>query len=177
MVLHELGKNREADLLLAATQQLDPLDWWARHLAGKQLTCDLQTQLDLAHDYARAGFIDDAIELLQHAKSDTSDLPDQSLGARPLVHYTLGWLSENSGDGGSQRLLVQNKPAHSPLIIVSHHALKKLPFSNRLCVLIPGRPRAVLSRQFVLRPPAPRRSDPALGKINQAQSRVFHRLA
>ena len=27
-----------------------------------------------------------------------SDLPDQSLGAWPLVHYTLGWLHENAGD-------------------------------------------------------------------------------
>jgi tetratricopeptide (TPR) repeat protein len=98
MVLRELGKNCVADLLLHATQQLDPLDWWARHLAGKSLTCDLQTQLDLAHDYARAGFMDGAIELLQRAKSGTRDLADQSLGAWPLVHYTLGWLSESAGN-------------------------------------------------------------------------------
>jgi tetratricopeptide (TPR) repeat protein len=98
MVLHKLDKTRETDSLLQTTQLLDPLDWWARHLAGKQLTCDLQTQLDLAHDYARAGFMDDAVELLQHAKSGTSDLADQSLGAWPLVHYTLGWLYENAGN-------------------------------------------------------------------------------
>ncbi len=88
----------EAAALLRETRALDPLDWWARHLNGEELGCDLQTQLDLAHDYARAGLWTEAIQLLQHATAATHDLPDQSLGALPLLHYTLGWLHEQLGD-------------------------------------------------------------------------------
>ena len=58
----------------------------------------MQTQLDLAHDHARSGFTAEAIQLLQRATATAKDLPDQSLGALPLVHYTLGWLHEKRGD-------------------------------------------------------------------------------
>src|SRR5207302_7584716 len=60
----KLGQTSEAALILQETVKLDRLDWWSRHLDGQKLTCDLQTQLDIAHDYARAGFYDEAIELL-----------------------------------------------------------------------------------------------------------------
>ncbi len=62
-----MDKNGEADSLLQSTLQLDPLDWWARHLNGGKLTCDLQTRLDMAHDYARAGVLGGAIEILKNA--------------------------------------------------------------------------------------------------------------
>ncbi|HEX4645382.1 MAG TPA: tetratricopeptide repeat protein, partial [Verrucomicrobiae bacterium] len=101
MVLRKLGKNIEAELLLQSTRQLDPLDCWSRHLDGKELNCDLQTQLDLAHDYAGAGFFDEAVSLLHYSKAAPRDLPDQSLGARPMVHYTLGWLYQKLDDQGS----------------------------------------------------------------------------
>ncbi len=115
MVLRELAKNSEADLLLQSTRQLDPLDGWSRQLNGEKITGDLQTRLDLAHDYARAGFIQEAIQVVgqasclssfnqknqQHDRQDacpTTDLADQSLGALPLIEYTLGWLHEKLGD-------------------------------------------------------------------------------
>lgn len=88
----------ESAALLRATLALDPLDWWARHLNAEELACDLQTQLDLAGDYSRAGLWSEAIQLLQRATAATADLPDQSLGALPLVHYTLGWLHQRLGD-------------------------------------------------------------------------------
>jgi len=102
MALRSLGKNIEADLLLQSTLQLDPLDWWARHLNGEVPDggrhCDLQTRLDLAHDFTRSGFVSEAIQLLQRATAPAKDLPDQSLGALPIVCYTLGWLNERLGD-------------------------------------------------------------------------------
>jgi len=123
MVLRKLGKTHEADVLLKETIQLDCLDWWARHLNGEPLGCDLQTVLDLAHDHARAGFHEEAIVLLVDATSQKNGerfllsqreragvrknvssnsacapLPTQDLGALPLVHYTLGWLLEQCGD-------------------------------------------------------------------------------
>jgi len=99
MALRELNQDDDADQLVQSTLQLDPLDWWARRLKGEALNCDLQTKLDLAHDYSRAGFWNEAIGLLQEASAAARDLPDQSLGALPLVHYTLGWLLQRQGDG------------------------------------------------------------------------------
>lgn len=60
----KLELQQEADAVLHETSALDPLDGWARHLSGRKFNCDLQTALDLAHDYARAGLFDEAIEIL-----------------------------------------------------------------------------------------------------------------
>jgi len=98
IVLRQLNRPDEADELLRETVKLDPLDWWAKHLQGEKVTADLQTQLDLAHDFARAGFFDEAIAILKGAVAITDVLPDQSWGARPLVDYTLGWLYEKIGN-------------------------------------------------------------------------------
>jgi tetratricopeptide (TPR) repeat protein len=98
IVLRKLNRPDEADDLLRQTLKLDPLDWWARHLDGENLGCDLQTQLDVVHDCARAGFFDEAIDILKKAAIEPRDLPDQSLGALPMIGYTLGWLCEKIGD-------------------------------------------------------------------------------
>jgi tetratricopeptide (TPR) repeat protein len=103
MVLRRLERSRDAESLLQSTRQLDPLDWWARHLQGEKLDCDLQARLDLAHDFARAGFFGEAAGLLENAAAAERDLPDQSLGALPLVHYTLGWLYQRLGDATCAR--------------------------------------------------------------------------
>ena len=100
IVLRKLGQSNEASLLLEETLQLDRLDWWSRHLNNAHIQCDLQAQLDLAHDYARAGFFAEAIQLLEAATARHGDLPDQSWGALPLVHYTLGWLEQKRGNIG-----------------------------------------------------------------------------
>ncbi len=121
IVLRKLKREAEAKSLLSETLALDPLDWWARVLADgrHKVFCDLPTQLDLAHDIARAGFFAEAIELLAHAASqkrgerfslspgeragvragNKHTLPDQSWGALPLIIYTLGWLEQKKGDG------------------------------------------------------------------------------
>ena len=101
IVLRKLGQVGQAALLLQETLQLDRLDWWSRHLNLEQIKCDLQAQLDLAHDYARAGFFAEAIRVLETASANRGDLPDQSWGARPMLHYTLGWLEQQRGDGGA----------------------------------------------------------------------------
>ena len=91
----------KAATLLRETLALDPLDTWARLLAGRQPECDLQTALDLAYDCARAGLYSEAIALLDSAQPTRGDLPDQSWGAQPLVQYTLGWLHQKRGDAKS----------------------------------------------------------------------------
>src|SRR5204863_4016675 len=106
LALRKLNHAAEAGALPGETLALDPLDWWARHLNGEPLTCDLQTQLDLALDYSHAGFYAEAVELLSasgaralgrlsapaaigHRSGVNAALPDQSWGAAPLVQYTL----------------------------------------------------------------------------------------
>jgi tetratricopeptide (TPR) repeat protein len=98
IVLRKLNRFHEADKVLSETLALDPLDWWARHLHGDKMKCDLQASLDIAHDYTRAGLFTDAVQLLLSAGAAHGDLPSQSLGALPLVHYTLGWLEQKLGD-------------------------------------------------------------------------------
>ena len=114
LVLRELSRTEEAELLLQSTIQLDPLDRWARHLHGEILDCDLQTCLDIAHDYARAGFLQNAVEVLKRATSFPGDLPDQSLGASPIVHYTLGWLYEKSNDKKAAQKAFREAAGQSP---------------------------------------------------------------
>jgi tetratricopeptide (TPR) repeat protein len=114
MVLRKLNREREPAGLLKETIALDPLDWWARLLSGGEVNCDAQARLDLAHDFARAGFFAEAVELLGSVAtpdrreyfslspgeragvraSVDQKLPDQSWGALPLVQYTIGWLHE-----------------------------------------------------------------------------------
>jgi tetratricopeptide (TPR) repeat protein len=114
IVLRKLGKHSEAASLLKDIQVLDPLDWWARHLDHENLSCDLQTHLDIAHDYARAGLLDEAVELLNDATASKRDLPDQSWGALPLIHYSLGWLEGKRGNTSASLKHFQRAAAVPP---------------------------------------------------------------
>ena len=114
IVLRRLGEIGKADLLLGETLELDPLDIWARHLVGHTLKCDLQGRLDLAHDYARAGFYAEAIELLKSASVKPRVLPDQSWGAMPLVAYTVGWLWAKAGDSRAASRAFKSAAALAP---------------------------------------------------------------
>jgi len=109
MILRRMGETDVAEKLLNETLRMDLLDWWGHHLNDGEVPGDLQVRLDLAHDFARAGFFKEAIKLLGADLPGTShvvdgkwnvantSLPDQSWGALPLVHYTLGWLYERAG--------------------------------------------------------------------------------
>ncbi|HEV2328401.1 MAG TPA: DUF5107 domain-containing protein [Verrucomicrobiae bacterium] len=137
MMLRKLGRNPEADALLAETLALDKLDWWARYLKieatgkpshpqGQAQSPDLQTQLDISHDLARAGLYFEAIEMLKaklededppsqvYGAASEDDLPNQSWGAEPMVFYTLGWLHEKSGDQNGAMEFYKRAVAASP---------------------------------------------------------------
>jgi len=97
LVLRQLQRDDEAKTQLRATHTLDALDWWARDLAGATLVCDAQVGLDLALDYARAGFFAEAISLLKKVR------PAPASGAAPLALYYLAWLHERLGDEKSAK--------------------------------------------------------------------------
>jgi tetratricopeptide (TPR) repeat protein len=69
LLLRRLERRAEADEMLAETLQLDPLDPWAGHLADGTFAADEQTRLDVAFDYMRAGFYQDACRLIETAEA------------------------------------------------------------------------------------------------------------
>jgi tetratricopeptide (TPR) repeat protein len=95
LVLRKLGREEEAQKLLAETLALDPLDSWAKYISAIKPNCDTQTCIDMAIDFFRAGFYSEAIGLLKK-----TDIDPQS-GTAPLVHYYLAWLYSKTGDGRS----------------------------------------------------------------------------
>ena len=114
IVLRKLNRGLEAEKALSETLALDPLDWWARYLKGEKIACDAQARLDIAHDFARAGFYSEAIELLKGISMEARDLPDQNWGALPLAFYTLGWLQEKNVDRRSALHFYQRAAAVAP---------------------------------------------------------------
>ena len=103
IVLRRLSRSEEAGAALQAIRALDPLDWWSAHLLGREITCDTGTRLDLAHDFARAGFYEEALEVIA-PKSITAALasrPEPSSGTAPMLAYTRAWLCGLRSDGKS----------------------------------------------------------------------------
>lgn len=86
LVLRRLGRGAEAVAQLRATLALDPLDHWARHLAGETFTGDTQVRLDLALDSVRAGFFAEALDVLASA------IPEPLSGTAPIVSYCRAWI-------------------------------------------------------------------------------------
>lgn len=118
VVLQKLNRRDGAEKLLRETLALDPLDWWARLLLGEVVAdghhCDAQTLLDIVHDFARAGFYNEAIKLLEKSSIKTCDLPDQNWGVTPLIDYTLGWLHEKLDNQKSALDFYRRAAAKSP---------------------------------------------------------------
>jgi len=86
-VLRELGRDDEAQALLEVTLALDPLDQWALDLAGRALTTDAPTLLDIALEYAGAGFPHDALRLLDAADAAHPLRAIGQVEVAPLVAY------------------------------------------------------------------------------------------
>ena len=103
---------------MRATRALDPLDWWARHLAGEPLTCDSQTLLDLALDLARAGFYAEAIEVLaravRHDRNSGRSPRSAQAGHRAAGALHLGWLRTRLGQTRAARAAFRKAAAASP---------------------------------------------------------------
>ena len=72
MVLRKLGQNGEAASLLLATLQLDPLDWWARHLNGEKPGATYRRCSTWRMITRAPGFVFEAIELLRGATPATN---------------------------------------------------------------------------------------------------------
>ncbi len=108
-LLRRSGRADAARAQVSAMLAADPLDVRALHerallgdaddtlpggaLPGGALPGGAQTALDIAHDEARAGLLDDAVDALERALA--ADPEPRHL---PMLHYTLGWLEARRGD-------------------------------------------------------------------------------
>ncbi len=107
LVLQKLG--RDGSQVLADLLAVDPLDHWARYASGDRAGFlaksrnDAQTVLDIAYDYADAGFRAEAVELLElhHASEVAAVSVPNPLEKSQLTQYAMAWLQ------GSAEILQQ----------------------------------------------------------------------
>jgi tetratricopeptide (TPR) repeat protein len=92
LILRKLERIEQADRMLRDTHQLDPLDFWARELAGGDLNAGNQVRLDIAFDYLRAGFFESAARVLKEAEHSAQD------GSLPILFYSLATIYLQLGD-------------------------------------------------------------------------------
>ncbi|MCC7377576.1 MAG: DUF5107 domain-containing protein [Verrucomicrobiales bacterium] len=109
LVWTRMGRRERSEGWIAETLRRDPGDVAARFLGGETLKGDAQMRLDVAHDFARAGFYEEACAVLEAVatagnEGKDGDLPDQNWGAAPLVAYTLAWLRELNGQPDEARI-------------------------------------------------------------------------
>ncbi|MEO8222020.1 MAG: DUF5107 domain-containing protein, partial [Specibacter sp.] len=96
-VLRAMDCTAEAETRLAATLGLDPLDQWARDLAGLPVTADAPTLVDVAVEYSSAGFADDALRVLDLAAAAAENNALGQVQVAPLVHYHRAMLLDAAG--------------------------------------------------------------------------------
>ena len=108
LVLRKLGRNHESDSLLRESLEIDPLDAWTRHIRGQALQFPNQQLLDVAFDYARSGFLDEAVATLRSCELSASD------GSVPVILYALSRFLETTGDEGAAREAQSRAMSASP---------------------------------------------------------------
>lgn len=113
LCLRRLGRDRDASVVWNGLLARDPLDHWARHASGdvegffQHSRNDAQTVLDIAYDFADAGFYAEAIDLLErHHRGKTSEAAVPNPSARSaLTRYVLAWLRAQAAPGTEREAL------------------------------------------------------------------------
>ena len=97
-----LGHEDAAAELLCRASSIDPLHWWSQHALGELLTCDAQTCLDVALEYAHVGHIVEALAVLDRADQQERSRPRGQTAAGPLVALHRAELLARSGDAAGE---------------------------------------------------------------------------
>lgn len=84
------GNREDAGRVLARTLVIDPLDAWARWLAGRQFTSDATIALDVALEFCAAGMWTEALGVLEEAGRLNEHRPSGQVNVGPLVCYHRG---------------------------------------------------------------------------------------
>ena len=152
LLLRELGRRAEADERLTATLKLDPLDPWAGHLANGAFTADDQTRLDVAFDYARAGFYRDASRLLEMAKA-------------PMLMYVRAFCEVKLGRGAQESLAAAAEASPDYCFPARLEEMLVLQFAIEVN---PPDARALLPWQSAVRQASASRGNCPLGAVRRA---------
>jgi tetratricopeptide (TPR) repeat protein len=102
LAARERSLARDAGATAVADPSVDATERAARGDLEKD-----QYALEAAHDYARAGLVDDAIAVLEALRPGDREVD-------PLVAYTLGWLRERDGDDESAAMWYRRGRGLSP---------------------------------------------------------------
>lgn len=118
LILRRLGRERQADGELRALLAADPLDHWAvweaaraenhREKFLKSSRNDAQTVLDIMFDYAEAGLVDEALELLEFHESHpvTPVAVPNPMQRSQSIKYARAWLlARKGGDAAAAQAL------------------------------------------------------------------------
>ena len=104
VLLRRLGRMDEAERLLAETLALDPLDLWARFLAGQLDTrhgqAEAQMLVDVALESARVGQLRAAVELLAWARVSDADRPLGQAACALIADYHMAVVLDRLGEAG-----------------------------------------------------------------------------
>ena len=102
LLLRRLGRNADAEQLLAETLRMDPLDLWALQLAGglaeQRGHLEAQTLLDVALEHARAGELATAAALFEQARIADVTRPLGQTACALLADYHAAVVLEGLGD-------------------------------------------------------------------------------
>jgi tetratricopeptide (TPR) repeat protein len=107
LLLRSQGQESEAQALLANTLRADPLDQWALDLACGICTADATIALDVALEYAGAGFLTEALSALDSAESLLPRLPLGQVQVGPLIAYHRAALLWRAGRNGEAETAAQ----------------------------------------------------------------------
>lgn len=100
LVLRAVGRAEEGSKILSALLTDDPLDQWARDIAGQPMTSDAPTLLDVALEYATTGFRGEALRVLNDAVTASDQRPICQVQIAPLAHYHAAVLHARAGRPG-----------------------------------------------------------------------------
>ena len=102
VLLRRLGRTDEAEHILAATLTLDPLDMWARLLAGRldepRGHAEAQTLLDMALENTRIGEFETALDLFDRARVADEHRPLGQTACALLADYHAAMVWDQLGE-------------------------------------------------------------------------------
>ncbi|MDR1387720.1 MAG: DUF5107 domain-containing protein [Propionibacteriaceae bacterium] len=115
VALRRFGLADRADQVVAQTLSLDPLDWWARDLAGQPLETDPQTSIDLVVEYLGVGACLDALRVAERGLALARGNVNVGLTkAGPLLHYYRAFALDRLGRPGPAAQARRAAREHDP---------------------------------------------------------------